>query len=332
MRLLVTIPHYFRRTPDDGQAMPGHYGSESGDAATRAAQVTRCMAALHQTFGPRQTLMGANPIPANTTLGGSVDILLVTTGGQHLVDELPRQLFAHAACQADPRHLGFVCHQLLREYAPHFDVFAYLEDDIEITDPLFFNKLAWFSTTFGHSAMLQPNRFERAHDLETMKLYVDGTPTDPGIPARYQDIASRPRLIGDAFGRSFLFERVSNVHSGCFFLNGAQLDRVAASPQFGQPTSEFFGPLESAATLLIMRAFEVYKPARENAGFLELCHLGRRFLRAQDRPPVPAEPSAEPGAEPGAEAGAEAEPPPPPGPPPPAGPQPEPLPRLSVFP
>ena len=108
--------------------------------------------------------------------------------------------------------------------------------------------------------MLQPNRFEVAADLDPMKLYIDGETTEPGQSAQFQDITTRPRLIGDAFGRSFLFERVDNVHAGCFFLNAAQLARVAASPKFGKPNAEFFGPLESAATLMIMLAFDVYKP------------------------------------------------------------------------
>ena len=278
MRLLVTIPHYCRRTMGGVPDGAGFYGSETGDVAARVQQVARGIAALHQTFGPRQALASDTPTPANTTMAAEIDVLLVTTGDDHLVDHLPRHLFAHVATTAEPRHLGFACHELMREYAGQYDLFAYMEDDLEITDPLFFHKLAWFSQTFGHSAMLQPNRFEVAADLEPMKLYIDGETTEPGQSAQFQDITTRPRLIGDAFGRSFLFERVDNVHAGCFFLNAAQLARVAASPKFGKPNADFFGPLESAATLMIMLAFDVYKPARENAGFLELAHLGRRFL------------------------------------------------------
>ena len=282
MRLLVTIPHFCRRTAG-GQA---HYGSESGDVAARLHQVERCIAALHQTFGPRQNLADTEPAPANTTLRTEIDVVLVTSRDQHLCDELPRALFTQFATEMEPRHLGFLCHEIMREHATAYDYFAYLEDDIEVTDPLFFNKLGWFSAQFGHSALLQPNRYELAGNLEIMKLYVDGNTTQRELPGRYQDITQRPRLVGEAFGRSFLFERVNNVHSGCFFLNRPQLARVAASPKFGNPTSEFFGPLESAATLMIMRAFEVYKPARENAGFLELHHLGRRFLVPRDPEPA----------------------------------------------
>ena len=274
MRLLVTIPHYCRRTPDGSP----QYGSESGDVPARFQQVYRCITALHQTFGYRQQLAATTSTQANTTLFAEIDLVLVTAGADHLADHLPRPLFVQVATEVQPRHLGFVCHEIMREHAGRYDWYGYLEDDIEVTDSLFFHKLGWFSQQFGHSALLQPNRFEVAPDLETMKLYVDGDTTVPELSARYQDITVRPRLIADALGRSFMFQRVDNVHSGCFFLNAAQLARVAGSPQFGKQTAEFFGPLESAATLMIMRAFEVYKPARENAGFLEVAHLGRRFL------------------------------------------------------
>ena len=219
-------------------------------------------------------------------MSGVVDVVLVTTAADHLADALPRHLFVQYAAAIEPRHLGFLCHDILREQAGRYDFYAYLEDDIAVSDPLFLSKLGWFTQQFGPGALLQPNRFELAHDLDVMKLYIDGNTTCPDIPARFQDTAVRPRLIADAFGRSFLFQRVENAHSGCFFLNNEQLARVAATPGFGRPTAEFFGPLESAATLPLMRAFDVYKPARENAGFLEVRHLGRRFLYA--RPAGPA--------------------------------------------
>jgi hypothetical protein len=277
MRLLVTIPHFCRRIP----AGPGFYGSEMGDTATRRAQVEQCILSLHQTFGPRQALLSpGGPIAANSAFGAQLDVILVTAGDDHLADDLPRNLFIQVATEVEPRHLGFRCHDLMRDNADRYDYFVFLEDDVAVVDPLFFDKLAWFSEVFGQSALLQPNRFELAADLDIMKLYVDGTTTAPHLPEQYQDISIHPRVVGGAFGRSYQFQRVNNVHSGCFFLNAAQLARVATSPMFGQPTSEFFGPLESAATLMIMRAFEVYKPARENAGFLEVHHVGRRFLQS----------------------------------------------------
>ncbi len=93
------------------------------------------------------------------------------------------------------------------------------------------------------------------------------------------------------FGQSLVFQRVSNPHSGCFFLNAAQLARWMEQPDFAVPSTVFGGPLESAATLGIMRHFRVYKSARENAAFLEIEHLdprylGRHFWPAAGNPPT----------------------------------------------
>ena len=293
MRVLVTIPHFCRRSgPDPSAAL---YGSESGDVEARRVQVEGCIAALAQTFGPRQALVSEQEDrpPANEALALSMDVVLVTTGEQHLAKELLPHLFLHCPTDADPRCLGFVCHELMREHAERYDFFVYLEDDLAITDPLFFAKLSWFNAAFGNSAVLQPNRFELAPNLRVMKMYVDGNTTHPDVPAQFQDISVRPELVAEAFGQPFRFKRVSNVHSGCFFVNREQLARMAGSPKFGKPNADFFGPLESAATLPVMRTFEVYKPARRNAGFLEVGHLGRRFL-VPNAPEAPAVPGAVP--------------------------------------
>jgi hypothetical protein len=55
-------------------------------------------------------------------------------------------------------------------------------------------------------------------------------------------------------------------------------------PHFLDRSPAFIGPLESAATLGIMRTFRIYKPARENASFLEIEHFGTGFLSQLRRP------------------------------------------------
>jgi hypothetical protein len=52
----------------------------------------------------------------------------------------------------------------------------------------------------------------------------------------------------------------------------------ARQPYFLDRDVSFVGPLESAATLGIMRTFRVYKPAAESASFLEIEHFGTAFL------------------------------------------------------
>ena len=279
MRVLVTIPHYFRRAPGGD----GHYQSERAPEAVRAAMVTRCIASLHQSFGSQQVMLGDVFVPCNAGLAMELDVVLVVHGEDHLVPLLPPALFKAVRVAGEPRHLGFACQALMRERAGQYDWFVYLEDDIEVADPLTFLKLRWFQERFGASALLQPHRFEVSSDLSVLKLYVDGELTNVDAAASFQDISVRPRVAAEAFGRPVGFERTANPHAGCFFLDARQLARVAASPLWGMPTAEFIGPLELAATLMIMRNFEVYKPMVGQAAFFEVRHLGRRYLVASEQ-------------------------------------------------
>lgn len=282
MRVLVTIPHYCRRTPGPD----GFYGSERDTHEVRAQAVTRCIAALHQTFGEHQTLAGRHvSTQANTALRAHIEIVVVTSFHHHLIEALPRNLFFHQPTQVNPRALGFVCHNLMRAAADKFDWFVFLEDDIEVTDALLFDKLTWFNAQFGPRALLQPNRFEVATTLDVKKLYVDGDTNQPEIPARFQDTSINRNLAADTLGRTICFQRIDNPHSGCFFLSATQLEKLLHSPNFGQANSDFFGPLESAATLPLITNFDVYKPSRENAAFLEVRHTGIRFLVPPNPPP-----------------------------------------------
>jgi hypothetical protein len=56
------------------------------------------------------------------------------------------------------------------------------------------------------------------------------------------------------------------------------MDSWAAKPYFLDRDTSFVGPLESAATLGVMKTFRVYKPAPETGAFLEIEHPGTRFL------------------------------------------------------
>ena len=288
MRILFAIPHYF--APNAA----GNYGSERDEPETRAFVVRQCLAGLVQTFAPAQALLDGRiqgSHAANSLLSAQIDIAVCTTGGRHLLTYLTGCPFTPVATGAEPRHLGFECHKVLRDGLGRYDFFGYLEDDLLLSDGLFFAKLAWFCEQFGDEAVLQPNRFELIDDPAPYKLYIDGNllPSVPAPSQREPDVHRRFEV--PAFGRGIVFQRVANPHSGCFFLSAAQLARWAAEPAFAVPSAAFGGPLESAATLGLMRYFRVYKPARENAGFLEIEHLdprylGRRFLPTNGNPPV----------------------------------------------
>lgn len=284
MRILLTIPHYFRKVKaaqEDGLA--GKHGSTTSDVATRVAALRECVLSLHQQFGPSQAMIrhaDRRTIPANESLRSEIHVVLVTAGNQHLVDEAE---FSSGICHQvagdlEPTHLGFSCQKVLRDRWGNYDFYGFLEDDLAIRDPWLFEKLRWFNSHLGDDAVLFPNRYERAPDRAYKKCYVDGD-LSLRVAEPFQDRSVQPELSSTVMGKSIRFVRPLNPHSGCYFLNAAQMQSWMRDPEFAKPTSAFIGPLESAATLGVMKNFRIYKPAPENASFLEIEHAGDGFLR-----------------------------------------------------
>ncbi|MCC7274213.1 MAG: calcium-binding protein [Alphaproteobacteria bacterium] len=300
-RLLVAIPHYVG-PPAAGAA---HYGSVlPGAAAARARALERTIAGLRENLGPRQariegrirrrsaietphgTLEGASTVvfrQANLpALPARFDIVVVTIPGRNALDllDLPRDWFEVLEVPldrlgGDPRMLGFACHEALAARAAGYDWFGYLEDDVAIADGWFLRKVALIESQTNGAAVLLPNRFERRPGRHIDKLYIDG-PLADGYTATWQDIAVDRGLRVAYLDGAVILERPANPHAGCFFISASQLARWRAQPWFGDRDTSFQGPLESAATLGIMRTFRIYKPALRHASFLEAEHLNNR--------------------------------------------------------
>lgn len=287
MRILVAIPHYYRATN------LGYYGSLAPDHRPRLAGLQASLAALHQAFGAMQGLLHAPDAcvrPTNEATTATLDIVVCTTGDAHLFDQLPPGLCRRFATDASPPLLGYECHEVLRRGLGRYDWYVYLEDDLRIEDLSFFQKLAWFLPLTGDErCVLQPNRFEVADTGAIQRLYIDGPPRAHELVPEQIAMDLPQRVEAPHLGGRVAFQRVPNPHSGCFFLTDAQMRRWAAMPDFLDRATSFIGPLESAATLGLIRHFAVYKPARENAAFLEIRHEDPRYLNRRlafaDAPP-----------------------------------------------
>jgi len=280
MRLLVAIPHYFDRAR---AANPGaRHGSLAGDPGKRVVALSSCIAALHQLYGHAQHVIEIatrNAPPANALTSGVVHVVICTTADHHLLGSLPlpSESYTHQQTSADPRLLGFECHGVLRDRIGDYDYYAYLEDDLIARDPWFFRKLAWFNAQLGDGVLLQPNRYEVGPLGLVHKAYIDGD-LDPRATSAFQNLDESPEVSAPVFGATVRFRRARNPHAGAFFLNARQMADWVSRPYFLDRDTTFIGPLESAATLGIMRTFRVYKPAPETASFLEIEHHGTAFL------------------------------------------------------
>jgi hypothetical protein len=280
MRILIAIPHYHTaaKLSPDGRS----HGSVGQAAQTRLIALSGCITSLHQLYGPAQHIIdqATRKAPsANGRVAGRVDIVICTTGADHLLKRLPLPptSYTHRPTTCAPKLLGFECHAALRERLGEYDYYVYLEDDLISRDPWLFIKLAWFNQELGDGVLLQPNRYEVGPLGLVHKAYVDGDlRTD--VTAPFQNVEDMPVATGRLLGTAVTFQRAKNPHSGCFFLNARQMETWVQQRHFLSRDTSFIGPLESAATLGIMRTFRIYKSAVESASFLEIEHFGRAFL------------------------------------------------------
>lgn len=279
MKLLVAIPHYCAPVADN----PAGYDSCTGDTLRRARALERCILSLWQHFGPRQGMLNlAHAVAerANEDCDHGPRIVVVVRGDDHALAQLaiPPELYEVRRVGGDPRMLGFEAHRALGEHLGRFDWYGYMEDDLVVHDPYFFDKLAWFERTAGDDAVLQPNRYELSPGPVVHKFYVDGD-LKPNVRAAWPHIARGHVMRLEHLGETVRLETTHNPHSGCFFLSRRRMERWAGSPFFLDGDCRFLGPLESAATLGLVKLFaRHYKPSRAHARFLEIEHASPRFV------------------------------------------------------
>jgi hypothetical protein len=281
MNILVTIPHVFN--PDGG----GQYASLSANPQPRIVALTECLRALHGLYGAAQIYFHYHQhqlykLPANQNPSVQLDIIICTTQGLHLLNQIPvsANFYQHQPMNCDPMLLGFECHGILKKNLGNYDYYCYLEDDLILHDPSFFQKLIWFNSFVEDTWVLQPNRFEWVKQPDSIiKNYIDPEllfkTGQPGEFAHY--FKDHLTILGKVMGQDIVIKRAENPHSGCFFLNQKQMEYWASQHYFQKIDCRFFGPLESAATLGLARTFRVYKPAPENANFIEIQHFGDKW-------------------------------------------------------
>jgi hypothetical protein len=274
--LLVTIPHFFN--PEGS----GKHGSTHPNPDARIRALRTAILNLWQHLGPTSAVLSHAQNKA--ILAGpehlKLSIVVVTTQGKHLVDrlDLPKSLFTHREVEvADPMYLGFECHRILAEEIDQHSWFGFTEDDLVVHDPLLLKKIGWFTDTFGERMVLQPNRYEWGVGGQVGRFYIDG-PIQPSMTAPYLDPTAPARVGAPGHGGLLSFSRAANPHSGAFFLRQAQMRRWIEAPWFLDRDPSFAGPLESAATLGLLKTFSVYKTDAGCSDFLQIEHAARWFI------------------------------------------------------
>lgn len=275
MRILITIPHFFRARSEEARHA-SHRGSARG---IRAQALELSLVQLHALFSRQRVFAVSHIAKAFEQVpptGHQLDVVIVTVPEHHLLQDIqvPGDMYHHhVVTDIDPMYLGFECHNLIKASLGQYDYYAYMEDDLVIHDPAFFDKLEFFNKASGQpSRLLQPHRYEIAvgepADKKALahKVYNDyrgGNHTYPDPPFTF-----------NALGRPITIERSTQPHAGCWFLNEAQARRFAGGGFFGWCGELLWNsPLDTAATWGLVRSFAIYKAALDSLDFFELQHV-----------------------------------------------------------
>ena len=288
LKVRVVIPHY---CSDQGSAQ--HYGStRPGNRDKRIVALGRTLGALRQLTlqaGTNDYIFNHSPSPGPAPLPQQkppvvqphpidLEVVVCVTGDAWLEGALRAfaRTFRGVRLElTNPIKLGLGARDLLLKTDPVPDLSMYMEDDLVIHDPLFFEKQDWFLKRANDQAALMPHRYELDFDDGgiSRRLFVDGYIEEPAsdlFPWQAQEKAAQGMFRNE----SVSFDMANNPHSGCFVLSAGQVQQLRDQ---GVPEQQWVGPLETAATFTPAHCFPVYKPSLSCRDFLTIEHAHHSF-------------------------------------------------------
>lgn len=286
VRVRVAIPHFFSDGASEGS---GGYGSgRKGNSLIRSISLARCLGSV-LALGRAQHDLILNiaekciELSSPSVQQGLSNIYLevhLFVCGEHWLPQVVSlfgvQIKLHKLDLADPRQLPLEAVRYLLHMSEPADFHLYLEDDLVIQDVNFIDKIHWFYDNTDDQYVLMPHRRELTVANAPMQLFVDGpikpVDHDARVWAREESVFAHYRYWN---GQDIGFVKTANPHSGSFCISQSQLETVRNGTW---PPPAFVGPLETAATGIILPYYPVLKPSWEYRHFLMIEHGNPSFL------------------------------------------------------
>ena len=296
MRVNVCIPHFIKEHAD-ATANPNGYGSlRQGATLGRSLAMGRCISSLLSLQRDAKTArlnIAKKQIEHWSNGNPTLEInITVVTDGRHRLNDVLQQFGSRVQVLDvdldDPRQLPLACRDHLINTDDGADLLAYLEDDLVINDPEFFDKQRWFLEKTNHHFCLMPHRYERCNNGNLDKLLVDG-PLTPSFIEQFAKPRTNAAQGSYKGAEAVSFDITDNPHSGMFVVSASQASTLRTGYL---PRSGFVGPLETAATLTVLKTFPVMKTNLNNWMFLRVEHGHPSFLHYLNKLPlIPANPA-----------------------------------------
>lgn len=276
MRILLAIAHFFR-----AEDASKHSSTDASRRERRAQAIRSVIDAWRGHFGPVASINHLQKTFESVKgVADQLDIVVLVNGSDHLLDAdfcRTRGVRLFDAVLENPRMLGFSAPRLFADARDAYDIFTFSEDDLRPCGSDLIPRIATFHNDFGPRRVLFPNRFEWNLRGPAPKTFIDGM-LRPGLLAPYEAALPDVRFLTLREGaRHVGLQRATNPHSGFFAITTEQLTHWMAQTHFDDQDCSFISPLESAATLGILKTFPIYKSFGRDLGWLEIQHLDTRF-------------------------------------------------------
>ena len=274
MRVLLAIPHVY--APRDGS----RYSSQRPEKREKKqAALRECVLSnldrlqkrhwVHASLGLRKPVVNR---VCETSLGVDLTVQVFSPPQCNLLHglgDLPENVTVIDPEQPDLMQVPLTASRRLIEQSADYDMVGFMEDDLAIRDPEFFQKIQYLVERSGGGYVFLPHRCETIPGHGDVIL--SGDP-DGGRPDLFWDTGEIIEVEWPLGGRRFY--RATNPHSGCYFLTRSQAQRVLEhwSKQNWIFDFQLSGPLEQAGSGILLPLLKVMKPIPEHYRFLMVHH------------------------------------------------------------
>lgn len=287
MKGLIAIPHVF--SPREGSA---YSSQDASKRDTKQGALLRsclenlgrhgCKHWIHASLGKGAQVVNRRAVCNN---GIELKVQLYTVADQSLAFSLPRMdglevIVTEVDNIADLP--SYVSRAALSQ-ASEYDIVCYIEDDILIEDADLFHKVEWMVNNTSTDYVFMPHRCEVMADRTDVIL--SGDP-DGGRPDLFWDTGEVVEINWPTGYRQFY--RATNPHSGCFFLTKMQAQKAYSYWESKNwiPDYVLGGPLEQAASGVLLPIFKVMKPVPADYRFLMVRHQDELWRRHMFESPL----------------------------------------------
>lgn len=280
MRVLLAIPHVF--APKEGSL----YSSQTEAKRELKTQALRhatlnnlarhqCASWIHASLGKAKPVITRELI-SNCCV--DLHIQVYTPSSASLAAEISstEKLKIIDPGISDFTAVPSVAARRALEQAADYDLVGYMEDDILIEDREFFHKLTWLVSQSSVQYAFLPHRCESIP--ERGDVILSGDP-DGGRPDLFWGTGEQLTFNWSTGKRHFY--RATNPHSGCFFLTQQQalILRNHWHSRAWVADFQLSGPLEQAASGMLLPVFKVMKPVPADYRFLMVKHMDELWKR-----------------------------------------------------